>query len=101
VSTLTESCPFPGILPSYQRWAQIGVVNPPTQAANRAQAGIPGTWLPAGSVPPATVAALQTSGITAQPATAWTTGQFVQTQTAGAPGRATWTGTGWVGGVAP
>jgi hypothetical protein len=38
--------------------------------------------------------------IKASPLTAWTTGQYMQTATAGAPGRVTWTGTAWVGGVA-
>lgn len=69
-----------------------------------ATAGIPGSWTPAGSTPPANVASLQGGSpvtVTASPATAWTTGQFVQTQTAGAAGRACWTGTGWVGGIAP
>ena len=72
--------------------------------ATGATAGIPGTWTPAGAPPPATVAALQggtPNPVTASPATAWTAGQYVQTATAGAPGRATWTGSGWVGGVAP
>lgn len=69
--------------------------------AASATAGTPGTWLPAGSTPPASVAALQASSITAVPATAWTGLQYVQTGTAGAPGEATWTGTGWVGGRAP
>jgi hypothetical protein len=73
----------------------------PVVPATGATAGIPGTWTPSGSTPPATVAALQGGSVTASPATAWTTGQFVQTGTAGAAGRATWTGTGWVGGVAP
>lgn len=67
--------------------------------ATGATAGIPGTWTPPGSTPPAAPAAM--AGIVATPATAWTTGQFVQTGTAGAAGRVTWTGSGWVGGVAP
>jgi hypothetical protein len=69
-----------------------------------ATAGAPGAWTPAGSQPPSTVADLQGGRpvtVTASPASAWTTGQYVQTGTAGAPGRASWTGTGWVGGAAP
>ena len=66
-----------------------------------ATAGIPGTWTPAGSTPPASVAALQASSVVASPLTGWTSGQYVQTGTVGAPGRACWTGTGWVGGAAP
>jgi hypothetical protein len=79
----------------------VNVPKPPPVPATGATAGIPGTWTPPGSVPPAGVAELQSSGLTATPATPWTTGQFVQTGTAGAAGRATWTGTGWVGGIAP
>lgn len=67
--------------------------------ATGATAGIPGTWTPPGSAPPANVASM--GGIVATPATPWTTGQFMQTATAGAAGRCTWTGSAWVGGVAP
>jgi hypothetical protein len=69
--------------------------------ATGATAGIPGSWTPAGSTPPATVAALQGSAVVASPASGWTTGQYVQTGTTGVAGRACWTGTGWVGGAAP
>lgn len=82
---------------------QVTVVAAPVPATG-ATAGIPGTWTPAGSIPPATVADLQggiPNAVVASPTTGWTTGQHVQTQTAGAAGRATWTGTGWVGGLAP
>jgi hypothetical protein len=72
-----------------------------TTPATGAAAGTPGTWTPAGADPPADVAALQASSITASPATPWTTGQYVQTATAGAAGQACWTGSGWVGGAAP
>ena len=68
-----------------------------------ATAGIPGTWTPAGSTPPASVAALASAtpvAVAANPATAWTVGQYVQTATAGAAGQAHWTGTGWVAGAA-
>jgi len=74
---------------------------PPVPRATGAIAGIPGTFTPAGSQIPPDLAAMTTWGIVASPATAWTTGQFVQTGTAGAAGRATWSGTGWVGGAAP
>jgi hypothetical protein len=72
--------------------------------ATGATAGIPGSWEPAGSTPPNNVANLMAgipSVVTASPNTPWTTGQFVQTGTAGVAGRATWTGTAWVGGAAP
>jgi hypothetical protein len=74
--------------------------NPSTGAA----AGIPGSWNPAGSTPPRNPAELSQGNpvtVTASPATAWTTGQYVQTQTAGVAGRATWTGSTWVSGAAP
>jgi hypothetical protein len=68
--------------------------------ATGATAGIPGTWTPAGSAPPASVTALQSAApaIVATPATNWTTGQYVQTGTAGAAGEAYWNGTAWVAG---
>jgi hypothetical protein len=69
-----------------------------------ATAGTPGTWTPAGSTPPPTVAALIAGSpvtVTASPATAWTTGQYVQTGTAGVPGQASWNGTAWVSGPRP
>lgn len=69
--------------------------------ATRANAGIPGTWVPANSTPPADPATLSQSNVTASPATPWTSGQYVQTRLAGAAGRATWTGTNWVSGAAP
>lgn len=72
--------------------------------ATGADAGIPGTWTPAGSNPPRNVVDLtqgKPNTVVASPTTAWTTGQYVQTQESGAAGRATWTGTTWVGGAAP
>jgi len=63
--------------------------------------GAAGTWTPSGSTPPATVGALQGSGITASPATAWSTGSYMQTATAGTGGQAYWNGTAWTAGVAP
>lgn len=83
-------------------WENEGWVAAPDgggTAATGASAGTPGTFTPSGATPPADVAAM--AGLTANPATAWTTGQYVQTATAGAPGEATWSGTDWVGGKAP
>lgn len=71
--------------------------------ATGATAGIPGTWTPTGSTPPATPADLIAgvpNAVTASPATAWTTGQYVQTGLAGTTGRAFWNGTAWVQGTA-
>jgi hypothetical protein len=79
-------------------------LGPAAVYATGATAGIPGSWTPAGSIVPATQTAVMTGKpltITATPGTAWTTGQYVQTQTAGASGRVSWTGTAWVGGAAP
>lgn len=67
--------------------------------ATGATAGTPGTWTPAGTDPAPNLAGM--AGVTASPASAWTTGQYVQTALTGAPGRVTWSGTAWVGGVAP
>lgn len=77
------------------------VYPPPAPPATGAAAGIPGTWTPPGCRVPRDQAEVISLGVIASPATAWTTGQFVQTQTAGAAGRVTWSGTAWVSGAAP
>jgi hypothetical protein len=79
-------------------WSGTGD-NVPT--ASGATAGTPGTWTPPGTDAPASVAELQSSGITASPATLWTEGQYVQTTTSGAAGQAYWSGSAWTGGKAP
>jgi hypothetical protein len=71
-----------------------------TTPATGATAGTPGTWTPSGSTPPASVTALQGSSITASPATAWTTGQYVQTGAAGSAGEAYWDSSAWTAGRA-
>jgi hypothetical protein len=68
--------------------------------ATGATAGTPGSFTPAGAAAPASVAALTASTIVASPTTAWTTGQYVQTATAGDPGKAHWNGTAWAAGAA-
>jgi len=55
-----------------------------------------GSFTPTGATPPANFAAL--SGVTANPATNWTAGQFIQLADAT---RAHWNGTAWVVGVHP
>lgn len=88
----------------HDTWGEASTVPPTPTWATGATAGIPGTWTPGGSVVPADQTSVMTGNpvpITASPATAWTTGQYVQTQTAGAAGRVCWTGTSWVGGAAP
>lgn len=74
---------------------------PPLVAADGATAGAPGDWLPQGAQPPATVAALIAGtpvAVEADPATRWTVGQWVDCADGG---DAYWSGTAWVGGVAP
>lgn len=62
-------------------------------AATGATAGSPGTWTPVNSYPPETLAQLQAGSITASPATAWTTGQYV---ILGNETLAKWNGTAWI-----
>lgn len=80
----------------------LGLFGGGSVAATGATAGIPGTWTPGGSTPPASVTALQgaTPPITASPNTAWTVGQYVQTGTVGTPGQAHWDGDSWATGAA-
>jgi hypothetical protein len=71
--------------------------------ATGATAGTPGSWTPAGAVPPSNVANLiagTPNTVTANPTTAWTAGQYVQTGTPGTAGQAHWSGTAWVAGTA-
>jgi hypothetical protein len=66
--------------------------------ATGAKSGKPGSWTPAGSMPPATVADLtadKPTKVVASPRTAWKKGVYVQTGTKGANGRAHWDGTAW------
>jgi hypothetical protein len=69
--------------------------------ATGATAGVPGSFTPSGATPPADLAAM--TAITATPATAWTTGQYVVRADTGATdqGRTHWDSTDWVTGVAP
>lgn len=80
--------------------AVLGLFGVAPGQATGATAGTPGTWTPSGSTPPASVTALQGSGITASPSAAWTTGQYMQTATASTPGQAHWDGSAWVAGPA-
>jgi hypothetical protein len=69
-----------------------------------ANAGAPGTWTPAGSIPPinpAECAAGRPLGITPSPSSNWTVGQYMATGTAGASGETNWNGTAWVPGRHP
>jgi hypothetical protein len=64
--------------------------------ATGATAGTPGSFTPSGASTPASLAAM--TGITASPATAWTTGQYVLL---GDASHAHWDGSAWVAGDAP
>ncbi len=80
-----------------------GLIVPGSVASTGATAGTPGTWTPAGSNPPSSVANLiagTPNTVVASPTTAWTTGQNVQTGTSGTAGQAHWDGSTWVAGAA-
>lgn len=64
-------------------------------AATGATAGTPGSYTPTGATVPANLAALAT--VTASPATAWTTGQYVQTADTQ---HNHWSGSAWAAGDA-
>lgn len=68
---------------------------PPIPPSTGATAGTPGSWTPAGSVPPADLAAANALGYTGP---AWTTGQFV---ILGDASEAHWNGSAFVAGRAP
>jgi len=72
-------------------WAAGEVPSPPTGAL----AGAPGSFTPAGSAVPATLAALQALGALGQTA-AWATGQYV---VLGDSSNANWPGTAWAAGI--
>jgi len=61
-----------------------------------ATAGSPGSFT--GTPIPADAAGATSGGVVASPATAWTSGQYVQGSTAGAAGEMTWDGSAWVAG---
>jgi hypothetical protein len=65
--------------------------------ATGADAGAPGEFTPTGAAAPADLAALQAGSIVANPATAWTTGQYV---VLGDATNAHWDGSAWVAGIA-
>jgi len=69
---------------------------PPPPLATGATAGTPGSFTPAGCAVPTTLG--DVTGLAADPATAWTTGQSV---VLGDGSDASWNGTAWVAGLAP
>ena len=80
------------IMPTESYSADLPVTINPTGAT----AGTPGSFTPAGAQAPATLAAM--TGITATPATAWTSGQHV---VLGDSTHAYWNATAWTAGNAP
>lgn len=72
----------------------IPLDDPDGDAATTATAGVPGTW---DGTRPYDFADLEASSITASPATAWTTGQYV---ILGDGSEASWDGTDWTAGAA-
>ena len=98
------ACPYPGpadatVPPNvgYPAFTGFGtpIGSPCGPAATGATAGAPGSFTPTNSTAPANLAAM--TGITASPATAWTTGQYV---VLGDTSHAHWTGTAWAAGNA-
>ena len=81
----------------HETWGE-SIAGGATYAPTTAYAGNPGSFAPDGATVPANAAAITT--LVASPKTAWTTGQHVQSATAGATGRAYWNGTAWVTGAA-
>lgn len=89
------------------RVVEVGLSAPPVSAgaiplddptapeATGATAGTPGAFSPAGAFRPETLADM--TGVTASPATAWTTGQYVMLQDGSF---VHWTGTAWAAGKA-
>jgi hypothetical protein len=65
-------------------------------AATGATAGIPGAWTPANADPPNKFQNM--NSITASPATAWTSGQYVKL---GDGSNAFWGGAAWTSGIKP
>jgi hypothetical protein len=65
-------------------------------APTGATAGAPGAFTPAGAARPVNLAALQGGGVTASPATAWTSGQHVVLLDGSL---ANWTGSAWAAGA--
>jgi hypothetical protein len=84
----TEGAPTP-IDTTVPGWSNNG------PAATGATAGAPGTWTPPLAEPPDVFTSMDT--ITASPATAWTTGQYV---TLGDGSEANWQGAAWASGRA-
>lgn len=85
-----------GLTPPGETNGAIPLDDPAAPPATGATAGAPGAFTPAGAFRPELLADM--TGITATPATAWTTGQYVMLQDGS---YAHWTGTAWAAGKKP
>lgn len=83
----TRETPAPGVDMRQPGWSNHGPV------ATGATAGTPGSFTPANSDTPNALSLM--TGVTASPATAWTTGQYV---VLGDGSFANWTGSAWAAG---
>jgi hypothetical protein len=92
---ISSTEPPPGERPMSDPGWSNDPVEPAPVPATGATAGTPGTWTPAGATPCAAFTQMDT--ITASPATAWTTGQYV---VLGDASEAYWGGTAWTSGRA-
>jgi hypothetical protein len=88
---------FTTVAPPEETIGLVPLDDPDQPDATGATAGIPGAFTPAGAVRPFDLAALQDAEVTASPATAWTTGQYVFL---GDGSRASWDGDSWAAGPA-
>lgn len=84
-----------GLEPPVPSDGAVPLDDPEATEATGATAGTPGTFTPADSFRPETLADM--TGVTASPTTAWTTGQGVMLQSGD---MVHWTGTAWAAGVA-
>lgn len=84
-----------GLNPPGESDGAIPLDNPASPPATGATSGTPGHFTPVGAFRPETLADMP--GIAATPATAWTTGQYVELQDGS---EAHWTGAAWAAGPA-
>lgn len=96
----SATIPVPGTLVTPANKAtyigQFPWLNQNATAPTGATAGAPGAFTPAGAARPVNLAALQGGGVTASPATNWTSGQHVVLLDGS---NANWNGTAWVAGI--
>ncbi len=84
-----------GLEPPFETVGAVPLDDPAAPAATSATPGTPGAFVPAGAFRPETVEDMD--DVDADPATAWTTGQYVVLQSGD---EVHWTGTAWAAGRA-